>query len=82
MPYWRQGYATEAARAMVGHAFTATEMHRVMAQHVTRNPASGRVMQKIGMRYEGRLRDHVRRWDRYEDVEVYGILRDEWDAAR
>jgi RimJ/RimL family protein N-acetyltransferase len=82
VPYWGQGYATEAARAIVAHAFDAEPTHRVYAQHVSRNQASGRVMQKIGMRHEGRLRDHVRRWDRFEDVEVYAILRPEWDASQ
>lgn len=82
--YWNQGYATEAARAMVAHGFEAIGLHRIVAQHMVRNPASGRVMCKIGLRHEGRLRGHVRRWELFEDVEIYGALRDEWlalDAA-
>jgi ribosomal-protein-alanine N-acetyltransferase len=78
VPYWSRGYVTEAARAVVGWAFEELGLKRVFAQHFTRNPASGRVMQKIGMKHEGSLRQHDKKWDQYVDVEVYGILRDEW----
>jgi RimJ/RimL family protein N-acetyltransferase len=76
-PYWNQGYATEAAHAVVAYAFTNLDLHRVHARHFARNPASGRVMQKVGMVHEGRAREHVLRWDVYEDLELYGILREE-----
>jgi len=72
-PEWNRGYATEAARAVIEFAF-ADGFHRVQATHLTRNPASGRVMQKIGMQHEGRLRAFVRRFDRFEDIEMYAIL--------
>jgi RimJ/RimL family protein N-acetyltransferase len=80
-PYWNQGYTSEAAAAALGYAFTVMALHRVFAEHLTRNPASGRVMQKIGMSYEGTLRGHTLKWDVFEDVAVYGILRDEWRLA-
>jgi RimJ/RimL family protein N-acetyltransferase len=76
--YWNRGYCTEAARAVLEHAFGELELHRVHASHLTRNPASGRVMRKLGMRHEGTLRGHVRKWDRFEDLEKYGILRNEF----
>ncbi len=79
-PYWGQGYCTEAARALVDYGFRVMGLHRIVATHFTRNPASGRVMQKLGMRYEGCLREHVHKGDRYEDLALYGILRDEWLA--
>ena len=50
--------------------------------HFRRNPASGRVLQKIGMRYEGTLRQHLKKWDEYVDLECYGILRSEFTASR
>jgi RimJ/RimL family protein N-acetyltransferase len=53
-------------------------LHRIVATHFQRNPASGRVMQKLGMRYEGCLREHVFKGGRYQDLMLYGILRDEW----
>ena len=80
VPFWGKGHATEAARGVLGFGFRDLKLNRVHAHHFTRNPASGRVLQKIGMRHEGRLRQHVRRWDRFEDLECYGILGSEWDA--
>ena len=41
--------------------------------------ASGKVMEKIGMKKEGILREHVIKWDKYEDVVSYGILKKEWE---
>ena len=80
---WGRGYATEAARAMTAYAFETLRLHRVQARHFTRNPASGRVMQKLGMRLEGVHREAYLRWERFEDVAVYGILAAEWaDGAR
>lgn len=79
-PFWNRGYATEAAGLVLRFGFEELGLNRVHAQHFTRNPSSGRVMQKLGMRHEGRLRQHVARWGRYEDLEQYGILRDEWRA--
>lgn len=78
VPYWNQGYCTEAARAVLEYGFSVRGLNRIQATHLTRNPASGRVMQKIGMSHEGRLRQHVRKWDRFEDLECYAILRSEY----
>jgi RimJ/RimL family protein N-acetyltransferase len=82
VPYWNRGYCTEAATALVDFAFTRLGLHRVQAHYLTRNPASGRVMQKLGMRSEGVSRQAVRKNDRFEDLEMYAILADEWIAAR
>ena len=79
-PYWGRGYATEAARAVIGFAFGGMRLNRVEAAHFSRNPASGRVMQKAGMQYEGRRREAVLKWDEYLDTEMYSILRREWDG--
>jgi RimJ/RimL family protein N-acetyltransferase len=78
VPYWGCGYATEAAGAVLEYAFATLELHRVYAIHYSKNPASGRVLQKLGMTHEGRQRGHVLKWGEYLDEEVYGILRDEW----
>lgn len=77
-PWWGNGYATEAARALVGHAFERLGLARVFARHFASNPASGRVMQKIGMRHEGVLRRHIIKWGRFEDLVVYGVLAEEF----
>ena len=81
VPYWGHGYATEAAAAVVGYAFQTLGLHRVLASHYTKNAASGRVLEKIGMTHEGRRRAHTLKWGEYLDEEVYGILRDEWEAS-
>jgi RimJ/RimL family protein N-acetyltransferase len=49
-----------------------------LAHPMTRNPASGRVMQKLGMQNEGCMREHVIRWEKFEDVAIYGILSSEY----
>jgi [ribosomal protein S5]-alanine N-acetyltransferase len=76
-PYWGRGYATEAAAAVVAWGFESLELHRIHAGHFARNPASGRVLQKLGMRQEGVAREHVWKWDERLDLVLYGILRHE-----
>jgi RimJ/RimL family protein N-acetyltransferase len=46
--------------------------------HLSRNPASGRVMEKCGMVHEAHLREHDRKRGTFEDVDVWGVLHDEW----
>lgn len=76
--YWGQGYATEAAREVLRYGFEELGMHRIFAAHFKHNAASGRILKKIGMRYEGCQREHVRKWEQFVDSELYGILRQEW----
>ena len=79
--FWGRGYATEAAGAMLRFGFAALGLHRMYAGHFARNPASGAVLRKLGMRQEGVARGHVRRWERFEDLVQYGILREEFDST-
>lgn len=72
--FWGRGYATEAARTMIAFGFSKLSMQRIYAYHMARNPASGRVMAKAGMRHEGTLRQHFYRWGVPEDVAVWGLL--------
>jgi [ribosomal protein S5]-alanine N-acetyltransferase len=74
-PYWGQGVATEAVTAILAFAFDTLGLHRVQASHLPRNPASGRVMQKVGMQREGLQRGRYRKGDVYEDVVEYAVLR-------
>lgn len=78
VPYWGRGYATEAARAVIELGFGALGLHRIYATHLTRNQASGRVMQKVGMQWEGCRRQHVLKWDQFEDLAIYGVLQDQF----
>ncbi|MCU1231751.1 MAG: acetyltransferase [Acidobacteria bacterium] len=82
MPYWRRGYASEAARAMMEYGFGTLHLNKITAAHFGRNPASGRVLQKLGMQYEGTRRQHHKKWDEYVDVVMYSTLRDEWKGLR
>jgi len=75
VPYWNQGYATEAAAAAVAYGFGSLGLNRIYAHHMARNQASGRVLERVGMRREGVLRERVRKWGRFEDVVVYAVLR-------
>jgi len=75
VPYWGRGYTTEAARRILAFAFDQLELNRVIARHFVHNIPSGRVMEKIGMTYEGTLRRHYLRWGEFRDVAIYGILR-------
>jgi RimJ/RimL family protein N-acetyltransferase len=80
VPYWNQGFATEAARAVVQVGFDQVSLNRIYAHHMARNRASGRVLERIGMRCEGILRQRVRKWGRFEDVVLYAILRQDWSG--
>jgi len=78
VPYWGRGYTTEAAQAMLRYGFEERGLKKIFGCHFARNPASGRVLQKIGMQYEGTLRAHTKKWGEYQDVVMYGMLREEW----
>ena len=79
VPYWRRGYASEAAIEVVRYGFEEVGLQRIFAAHFTRNPASGRVLQKAGMQCEGTLRRHQLKWGEPLDITFYGILREEWE---
>jgi RimJ/RimL family protein N-acetyltransferase len=79
--YWRQGIGTEAARAMVAVGFEVLGLHRIWAECDTRNAGSYGIMEKLGMRREGHLRQNKRARDGWRDSYLYAILADEWSAA-
>ncbi|HYW09682.1 MAG TPA: GNAT family N-acetyltransferase [Longimicrobium sp.] len=79
--YWGRGVATEAAHAVVEYAFAHLRLRRVYAHHYSRNPASGTVLTKVGMRHEGRMREHILKWGVHEDIELYGILHHEFTTG-
>jgi RimJ/RimL family protein N-acetyltransferase len=80
-PYWGRGLATEAARAVLRHGFEELSLNRIHAHHFAHNASSGRVLEKIGMVREGCRREHVRKWGRFVDVVLYGVLADEYGSA-
>jgi RimJ/RimL family protein N-acetyltransferase len=80
-PFWNQGYATEAATAIVHHGFIELNLDRVYAAHFTRNPASGRVSQKAGMLYEGSQLGPTVKWGIVENLELYGVTRAQFEVG-
>ncbi|MDR2504467.1 MAG: GNAT family N-acetyltransferase [Oscillospiraceae bacterium] len=75
--YWNRGYMTEALKLALGFGFEKMRLNRIEAQHVSLNTASGRVMQKCGMRREGTLRGRIYSKGKYEDMVLYAILKDD-----
>lgn len=82
VPYWNQGYTSEAAIKMVQFGFETLELNRIYAACFTRNPASAKVMVHAGLTYEGTLRQHYRRFDEFQDTAYYGLLREDYLAAK
>jgi RimJ/RimL family protein N-acetyltransferase len=76
---WGQGLATEIASLLVAFGFRDLGLHRVWAGHHPANAASGRVLQRIGMVAEGRIREHLFAHGAWRDSITYSILRQEWD---
>jgi len=77
-PYWRKGYASEAARALISAIFSKSDVAAVGAKAHIRNIASQRVLKASGMRRVGRARDKSVQLGRYVPVLVYRIERDAW----
>jgi RimJ/RimL family protein N-acetyltransferase len=76
--YWNRGYATEAASILVGFAFEGLKLHKVSSHHFARNEASGRVLEKLGLKQEGLLRSHILKSGEWEDIIEYGLLESEY----
>jgi ribosomal-protein-alanine N-acetyltransferase len=81
-PYWNNGYCTEAAKAVLRYGFETLGLNRIHAGHFKRNAASGNVIRAVGMLYEGRLRQHIKKWNKFEDVELYGILKADYELLK
>jgi [ribosomal protein S5]-alanine N-acetyltransferase len=80
--HWGHGYATEAARAMLSLGFNQFGLHRIWAWCIADNTGSAHVLEKVGMRLEGRMRDKEFFKGRYWDTLLYAILEDEWRALQ
>ncbi len=78
--FWNRGYASEAAEATVEFGFRHLGLNRITAEHLVHNPASGRVLQKAGLRLEGILRQHSKKWGRFCDVATYGLVSQDWQG--
>ena len=77
----RGGYTTEACIAMLDWGFGDLGLHRVFARHFTWNPGSERIMDKLGMTFEGVQREHGKKGETYIDLCCHAILAREWKAG-
>ncbi len=82
VPFWNKGFATEAARAILDFAFTRRHYPRVLAFHFDNNPASGRVLQKLGMTHQGTLPTAFNKNGQFHDLVQFAILESEWARRR
>ena len=80
--HWNQGYATEAAHAIVDFGFNRFDLHRVWSWCVADNLGSAHVLEKLGMRREGHLRENEYYRARWWDTLMYAILIDEWEIHK
>ncbi len=78
--YWGYGYATEVAKALVTVGFSELDVHRIYALCVPDNVGSWRVLEKVGLVREGRLRESILSQGKYCDAFMYGILQHEWET--
>jgi RimJ/RimL family protein N-acetyltransferase len=76
--YRGQGFATEATRALMSYGFATLDLHRIQANTDSGNPDSWKVMERLGMRREGCLKEATHRDGNWLDVLNYAILVDEW----
>jgi RimJ/RimL family protein N-acetyltransferase len=77
---WGKGYATEAAAAVLELGFRRLGFHRIWGKCHTQNPASAKVMEKLGMTHEGTLREHVWLRNHFRSSHIYGMLKGEYKA--
>jgi RimJ/RimL family protein N-acetyltransferase len=81
--HWKQGFTTEAARAVLDWGFATFDAVRAFATADAANVGSWTVMRKLGMTHEATLRRHrTNRYGEQIDEVMYGVLREEWEASR
>lgn len=78
--WWGDGYMSEAVSEAVRYCFEDLTIHRVASHHFHPNIASGRVMQKAGLKYEGRRKEHYKKGDIFFDIIDYGVVKNEWET--
>ena len=76
---WNKGFCYEATKTCLQYVFTQTSINKVFAQHFAKNPASGKVLQKLGMQKEGSFKEHYRKNGVFIDAKLYGLTKQEWN---
>ncbi|MGI9533705.1 MAG: GNAT family N-acetyltransferase [Thermodesulfobacteriota bacterium] len=82
IPYWGRGYCTEAAKAVMDYGFDVQMLDRICAFHFEGNTASGKVLKKIGMKYEGIKKDEYWHMGKLKDTEHFGIKKSEYQILK
>lgn len=80
--YWNKGYVTEASKKMLDYGFNELEVNAVIANHMVRNPASGKVLQKLGMQFNYRQYEGFRKWGVYEHMDYYILFAKDYFAKQ
>ena len=80
--YWGKGYATEAVKAVMKFGFETLGVVRIEAKYMNGNDASRRVMEKVGMSYEGMMRSALLVGDEYKNIGICSILLDEYKTIK
>lgn len=75
VPFWNQGYVTEAAKAVIDFGFKELGYNKIFATHFLHNPSSGKVMEKAGMEKEAILKQHLKKDGEYFDIALYSIFK-------
>lgn len=79
--YWGRGYAIDAAHTLVDFGFRTLNLHRISAAMGPDNTASITIAHRLGMAYEGCIRDHVYTNGQWRDSLLYSVLADEWQPS-
>ncbi|MGJ8726239.1 MAG: GNAT family N-acetyltransferase [Roseibacillus sp.] len=82
VPYWGNGYTTEALKEMLRFGFDDFALQRIFATHFVTNPASGRVMEKVGMQLEGVMKLGISRFGVLRDSMQRAIIKPDWERQR
>lgn len=77
--YWGKGYATEAAKKIIEFGFNELGLNRIQAYVFAQNEASKKVLKKSGMQFEGAPRQAFKKDGKYLDLELYAILKSNFE---
>jgi RimJ/RimL family protein N-acetyltransferase len=77
---WNKGYGSEVMSLLVKHCFETLNLNRVMLRVYTDNIRAVRSYEKAGFVLEGRLREAVYKFGKYDDVLIMSVLRSEWTS--
>ncbi len=82
LPYWGKGYCTEASKLLIDFGFNKLDLNKIYAKALVSNKNSWNVMEKVGMNYEGTLRQEVIKDGIAYDLKSYAILKDEYIKSK